>query len=79
MAGYMKRKRMVIVKGYDTRYIRDILSDLGVDYNEQSVTSEDNEYYTIIIFEATLPLYEKLKKVAKKHDMSCIWFGRYYL
>lgn len=79
MAGYMKRKRMVIVKGYDTRYIRDILSDLGVEYQEQSVKSEDNEYYTIVVFEASLPLHEKLKKVAKKHNMSCIWFDRYYL
>lgn len=79
MAGYMKRKRMVIVKGYDTRYIRDILSDLGVEYHEQSVTSEDNEYYTVLVFEASLPLYEKLKKVAKKNDMSCVWFDRCYL
>lgn len=79
MAGYMKRKRMVIVKGYDTRYIRDILSDLGVEYHEQSVTSEYNEYYTVLVFKASLPLYEKLKKVAKKNDMSCVWFDRCYL
>lgn len=79
MAGYVRRKRMVIVKGYTTRYIRDILSDLGVDYHEQSTNSEDNEYYTVLVFEASLPLYEKLKKVAKKNDMSCVWFDRCYL
>ena len=79
MAGYMRRKRMVMIKGYDTRYIRDILLDLGVDYNEQSTESEDKEYYTALVFEATLPLYEKLKKVAKKNDMSCVWFDRCYL
>lgn len=79
MAGYVRRKRMVMVKGYNTRYIRDILLDLGVDFHEQSTESEDKEYYTALVFEASLPLYEKLKKVAKKNDMSCVWFDRCYL
>lgn len=79
MAGYVRRKRMVMVKGYNTRYIRDILLDLGVDFHEQSTESEDKEHYTALVFEASLPLYEKLKKVAKKNDMSCVWFDRCYL
>lgn len=76
MAKYAERNRMVVVKGYKSYVLTNILSDLGVEYSTNQATESET---TAIVFKATLPLYDHLHRIAERNDLVCIWFDRMYL
>lgn len=72
MAGYAKRKRMIIMKMDNnkvTKVIR-MLDDLDVKYTFNTSGYGGDDFYNLLMFEASLPLYEKIKKLVGE-DMIC--------
>lgn len=67
MANYTKRERVMILGASSYCAVTDYLRDLGVDRETYDLKREDNGNRVYWIrFKASLPLFERLRKIARK-------------